>query len=406
MSVNSGDISDDTLIDWKGVIFENRYIAIKKIGYGACSSVWMCWDTHKLLCVAIKIFNIDDYEHAEYELVFLKKIELLKSKYNVKLLGSFEKETDDGFHMCIVFELMKESLYSYRKQNTLNLEEIKIIARQTLEFLEQMNKSRYIHTDIKPENILVDSPSSYAQHLEKFAKSDKYQTLIANKKRQLISSKKHELKKISMIAIKEVILNEFNNICPCESEISDSSESSTDSASSVEPVYTDEIRLNKIKITDFNTCLDFNKPDYEIQTRYYRAPEIITHGYFSHKLDIWSLGCMLYELYTKEILLNPDEIDDIGDDRYHIYLIYKKIGVIDDEFWNDSKDKHIYLDRNNNLKFINSLTIEPFWISLINKFGESHELKTFIDFLFDCLVINPQYRKSASELLKHQFVSI
>ena len=34
-----------------------------------------------------------------------------------------------------------------------------------------------------------------------------------------------------------------------------------------------------------------------IQTRYYRAPEIILGIKFSYPIDVWSLGCIIYELY-------------------------------------------------------------------------------------------------------------
>ena len=35
-----------------------------------------------------------------------------------------------------------------------------------------------------------------------------------------------------------------------------------------------------------------------MQTRPYRAPELILGCSYDHKVDIWSLGCVLVELYT------------------------------------------------------------------------------------------------------------
>lgn len=35
-----------------------------------------------------------------------------------------------------------------------------------------------------------------------------------------------------------------------------------------------------------------------IQSRYYRAPEVILGLRYSTLIDIWSLGCVLAELYT------------------------------------------------------------------------------------------------------------
>jgi dual specificity tyrosine-phosphorylation-regulated kinase 2/3/4 len=39
-----------------------------------------------------------------------------------------------------------------------------------------------------------------------------------------------------------------------------------------------------------------------VQSRYYRAPEVILRIPYSEKVDIWSLGCILAELYTGEPL--------------------------------------------------------------------------------------------------------
>jgi NIMA (never in mitosis gene a)-related kinase len=37
-------------------------------------------------------------------------------------------------------------------------------------------------------------------------------------------------------------------------------------------------------------------------TPYYISPELQQHKRYSHKSDIWSLGCILYELATLNIL--------------------------------------------------------------------------------------------------------
>jgi serine/threonine protein kinase len=42
--------------------------------------------------------------------------------------------------------------------------------------------------------------------------------------------------------------------------------------------------------------------NYELQTMFYRAPEVYLDTGISPKIDIWSLGCMLFELYTGFVL--------------------------------------------------------------------------------------------------------
>ena len=71
----------------------------------------------------------------------------------------------------------------------------------------------------------------------------------------------------------------------------------------------------EIKISDFgsaNVKTDKINSDYlltdHVTTRYYRAPE----SYLSYKssydssLDMWSLGCIIAELYAKRVFINAD----------------------------------------------------------------------------------------------------
>ena len=58
-------------------------------------------------------------------------------------------------------------------------------------------------------------------------------------------------------------------------------------------------RPNKsgIKIIDFGSGTFENKQFYTyIQSRFYRAPEIILGIKYTPAIDMWSFGCMLYEL--------------------------------------------------------------------------------------------------------------
>ncbi|KAM3595310.1 uncharacterized protein V6R79_021524 [Siganus canaliculatus] len=77
------------------------------------------------------------------------------------------------------------------------------------------------------------------------------------------------------------------------------------------------IKQNGLKLGDFGSCRSvYSKPPHTeyISTRWYRAPEcLLTDGYYSFKMDIWSAGCVFFELLS----LNPlfpgtNELDQVA----------------------------------------------------------------------------------------------
>ena len=62
---------------------------------------------------------------------------------------------------------------------------------------------------------------------------------------------------------------------------------------------------NKIKICDFGISKQLgpnnNYANTTIGTLYYCAPEIFDKKPYNNKIDIWSLGCVIYELCTKKL---------------------------------------------------------------------------------------------------------
>lgn len=57
---------------------------------------------------------------------------------------------------------------------------------------------------------------------------------------------------------------------------------------------------NCLKLGDFGSCRSiYSKPPHTeyISTRWYRAPEcLLTDGYYSFKMDMWSAGCVFFEI--------------------------------------------------------------------------------------------------------------
>ena len=62
-------------------------------------------------------------------------------------------------------------------------------------------------------------------------------------------------------------------------------------------IYTDSKRKD-VKIIDFGSSSSFGMNTFTyVQSRFYRAPEVVLGLQYDHQVDMWSLGCIVAELF-------------------------------------------------------------------------------------------------------------
>jgi dual specificity tyrosine-phosphorylation-regulated kinase 2/3/4 len=72
-------------------------------------------------------------------------------------------------------------------------------------------------------------------------------------------------------------------------------------------LFTNKLR-NMIRLTDFGCSVRVAKSFYTyVQSRYYRAPEVVLDIPYGPAVDIWGLGCVLVELVTGKTLFRPED---------------------------------------------------------------------------------------------------
>lgn len=71
---------------------------------------------------------------------------------------------------------------------------------------------------------------------------------------------------------------------------------------------------SSIKVIDFgSSCYSHQRVYTYIQSRFYRSPEVILGLPYGTPIDMWSLGCILAELYTGYPLFpGEDEIEQLA----------------------------------------------------------------------------------------------
>jgi len=116
-----------------------------------------------------------------------------------------------------------------------------------------------------------------------------------------------------------------------------------------------------IKLTDFGLMQKQTDKCRTIQTRYYRAPEVLLGCKYDKNIDFWSLTCTIHELITGKILFDVEKniyIKKIDKDVLQIKLILKYYYLHEDfsGFWElYSKLRHtprseLFLNNNGTLK--------------------------------------------------------
>uniref|UniRef100_A0A673CYU8 non-specific serine/threonine protein kinase n=1 Tax=Sphaeramia orbicularis TaxID=375764 RepID=A0A673CYU8_9TELE len=159
-----------------GDLYNGKYHVIRKLGWGHFSTVWLAWDIQVKRFVAMKV--VKSAEH--YTETAVDEIKLLRSVRNsdpddpnremvVQLLDDFKISGVNGTHVCMVFEVLGHHLLKWIIKSNyqgLPLPCVKSIIRQVLQGLDYLHsKCEIIHTDIKPENILMSVDEPYVRRL-------------------------------------------------------------------------------------------------------------------------------------------------------------------------------------------------------------------------------------------------
>ncbi|KAL8698570.1 MAG: hypothetical protein Q9201_006502 [Fulgogasparrea decipioides] len=178
---------------------------------------------------------------------------------------------------------------------------------------------------------------------------------------------------------------------------------------------------NVLKICDLGSASDASENEITpyLVSRFYRAPEIILGMPYDFGIDVWSIGCTLFELYTGKILFtgrsNNQMLRAIMECRgkfSHKILRKAEFGRqhFDDllNFRSVEKDKLTGKDVVRILNFTKpprDLRSRLMAHARGMDDAEIKELYSFIDLLDRCLNLNPEKRCTPAEALKHPFIT-
>uniref|UniRef100_A0A1B0D2T7 dual-specificity kinase n=1 Tax=Phlebotomus papatasi TaxID=29031 RepID=A0A1B0D2T7_PHLPP len=157
---------------------------------------------------------------------------------------------------------------------------------------------------------------------------------------------------------------------------------------------------SSIKVIDFgSSCYAHRKVYTYIQSRFYRSPEVILGLPYGTPIDMWSLGCILAELYTGYPLF-PGE-----NEAEQLACIMEVLGVPPEDLINQATRKRLFFDsRGSPRSVINSKgrKRKPGTKTLASALRCSDSL--FIDFVSRCLEWDYTKRMTPEEAAKHEWL--
>ncbi|CAH0723876.1 unnamed protein product, partial [Brenthis ino] len=272
------DDKDGHLVYWPGYVMGARYKIIETLGEGTFGKVVEVKDLEMEHRMALKIIkNVEKYrEAAKLEINVLEKLADIDPDCKnlcVKMLDWFEYHG----HMCIAFEMLGQSVFDFLKDNNYQpypLEQVRHISYQLIYSVLFLHDNKLTHTDLKPENIL-------------FVDSD-YEVLSVYNS----SKKKHDLRRV---------------------------------------------KRSDVRLIDFGSAtFDHEHHSTIVSTRHYRAPEVILELGWSQPCDVWSIGCIMFELHLGITLFQTH------DNREHLAMMERILGPIPYRMARKTRTKYFY----------------------------------------------------------------
>lgn len=258
-----------------GTLIHNRYEVLGEIGCGNFSKVYACRDNKadrsNDVC-ALKLLKKEYCHDAKFENEILRALTSQISSGTEKVLT-----LNDHFYWnrfpCFVFPIMGGSLRTRRlgvERGLVSMDELRKLSIDMLTGLSFLHfKVNMIHTDLKPDNILLDT----------------------------------------VLTSKDGLGDGWT-------------------------------------IADFGSA-SFYRPEKLdvdlISTRPYRAPEVVMGSQWFYPTDMWSLGCILFEVYTGYKLF------EATDDGSHLIQMEMRLGPLPPSLSQRARNSRKYFDARGSL---------------------------------------------------------
>ncbi|KAF5380301.1 hypothetical protein D9757_007937 [Collybiopsis confluens] len=353
-----------------------RYEIKRKLGWGMNSSTWLAYDAHTNDYVAVKVLKGHSTQLSRDKRIWENQAlrRVAADSHCLRLLNEFTHpgKASSGDHLCFVTPVYGgdvKSLWAEHQHFPLPL--AKRMLLHTLRGIASAHGREVIHTDLKHDNVFYTTPLS-----------------------------RHD--------IDALLLSDPSRRNPPEASL-DGLVSSAVTQPLPVPSLDDAVKCDYL-LADFGSAQLFDKPkEDEVTSLPLRAPEVLLLGRWDEKVDIWAFGCLIFEfvvgrsLFRHEGHKDPKTDITLDETAYHLYQMNCFTGEVDfpPEVLQYSRLASKYF--NADCTFNHSLPLHYYPIIVQihrSKKLESYEIvKSTADIIHRCLVLSPDERPTAAELL-------
>ncbi|PNF14439.1 hypothetical protein B7P43_G01687 [Cryptotermes secundus] len=269
------DDEDGHLIYRHGDVLQDRYKILATLGEGTFGKVVKVKDMHVDHVMALKIIkNVEKYrEAAKLEINALEKI-AEKDPDGRHLCVKMLDWFDYHGHMCIAFEMLGLSVFDFLKDNNYQPYPLDAVRHVAYQLCYSV---KFLH-----DNKLTHTDLKPENIL--FVDSD-FEICYNSKKKRDIR----------------------------------------------------RVKRTDVRLIDFGSAtFDHEHHSTIVSTRHYRAPEVILELGWSQPCDVWSIGCIIFELYLGITLFQTH------DNREHLAMMERILGPIPYRMARKTKTKYFY----------------------------------------------------------------
>ncbi|XP_023292770.2 serine/threonine-protein kinase Doa isoform X2 [Lucilia cuprina] len=269
------DDADGHLIYHSGDILHHRYKIMATLGEGTFGRVVKVKDMERDFCMALKIIkNVEKYrEAAKLEINALEKI-AQKDPNCEHLCVKMIDWFDYHGHMCIAFEMLGLSVFDFLRENNYEPYPLEQVRHMAYQLCYSV---KFLH-----DNRLTHT----------------------------------DLKPENILFVDSEYNTHYNHKINREVR---------------------RVKNTDVRLIDFGSAtFDHEHHSTIVSTRHYRAPEVILELGWSQPCDVWSIGCILFELYLGITLFQTH------DNREHLAMMERILGQIPYRMARKTKTKYFY----------------------------------------------------------------